>query len=46
VYGPEELSGQRAAERWGCSAQAIRSRCSRAVRELAPHAQTLMAMAA
>jgi DNA-directed RNA polymerase specialized sigma24 family protein len=46
VYGPEELSGQRAAERWGCSAQAIRSRCSRAVRELAPHAQMLMAVAA
>jgi DNA-directed RNA polymerase specialized sigma24 family protein len=36
VYGPEELSGRRAAERCGCSAQAIRSRCSRAVRELAP----------
>jgi len=46
IYGPEELSGQRAAERWGCSPQAIRSRCSRAVRELAPHAQTLLAAAA
>lgn len=46
VYGPEELSGQRAAERWGCSPQAIRSRCSRAVRDLAPHARLLMATAA
>lgn len=46
VYGPEELSGQLAAERWGCSPEAIRSRCSRAVRELAPHARTLVAAAA
>jgi DNA-directed RNA polymerase specialized sigma24 family protein len=46
IYGPEELSGQRASERWGCSPQAIRSRCSRAVRGLAPHARTLMAVAA
>ena len=46
VYGPEELSGQRAAERWGCSPQVIRSRCSRAVRELAPHAETLAFSAA
>lgn len=46
VYGPEELSGQRAAERWNCSPQAIRSRCSRAVRDLAPHARLLVATAA
>jgi len=46
VYGPEELSGQHAAQRWGCTPQAIRSRCSRAVRDMAPHAGLLRAAAA
>lgn len=44
VYGPEELSGERAARRWSCSPAAIRTRCKEAVRgRLAPHADHLLA---
>ena len=44
VYGPEELSGQLAAQRWSCSPGAIRTRCKEAVRgRLAPHADQLLA---
>ena len=44
VYGPEELSGEVAAQRWSCSPGAIRTRCKEAVRgRLAPHAEQLLA---
>ena len=44
VYGPEELSGELAAQRWSCSSSAIRTRCKDAVRgRLAPHAHQLLA---
>ena len=37
------LSSQDAATRFGCSAESIRWRCSRALRRLAGHAETLAA---
>ena len=44
VYGPEDLTGDLAAERWSCSPGAIRTRCKEAVRgRLAPHADQLLA---
>jgi hypothetical protein len=44
VYGPEELSGELAAQRWSCSPTAIRTRCKEAVRgRMAPHAGQLLA---
>lgn len=44
VYGPEELSGKVAAQRWSCSPAAIRTRCKEAVRgRLVPHVDELLA---
>lgn len=43
VYGPECLTGELAARRWGCTPAAIRTRCKDAVRNrMVPHAFTLM----
>lgn len=45
VYGPEELSGDLAAQRWCCTPAAIRTRCKEAVRgRLAPNADQLLAI--
>jgi hypothetical protein len=44
VYGPEELSGAMAAQRWSCSPAAIRTRCKEAIKgRLAPSAPVLLA---
>ncbi len=46
VYGSEGMSGAAAAQRWNCSATAIRTRCRTAVRDrLVPLARQMMAAA-